>query len=204
MSTLAHTTEAEEKVITNEEVITEREATVKEKKIRVPQKYWNPYLSGIGLGIVLLLAYVIMGRGLGASGAYSSVIAAIVNAIAPEHASSNHFYSEYLGDGTKNPLKDWLVFEVLGVLVGGFISGALAGRLKVTTEKGPRISVRGRLTYALIGGVLMGFGAKLARGCTSGQALTGGAVLNLGSWAFMMAIFAGGYAFAYFVRRQWR
>ena len=33
----------------------------------------------------------------------------------------------------------------------------------------------------------MGIGAKLARGCTSGQALTGGAVLNLGSWAFICA-----------------
>ncbi|RPI17705.1 MAG: hypothetical protein EHM58_08065, partial [Ignavibacteriae bacterium] len=164
----------------------------------------NPYLSGIGLGLVLLLAYVIMGRGLGASGAFSSVIATGINSIAPEHASSNHFYSEYIGDGTKSPLKDWLVFEVLGVLAGGFISGALAGRIKRTTEKGPRISVRGRLTYALIGGIIMGFGAKLARGCTSGQALTGGAVLNLGSWAFMMAVFAGGYAMAYFMRRQWQ
>lgn len=49
----------------------------------------------------------------------------------------------------------------------------------------------------------MGFGAKLARGCTSGQALSGGAILNLGSWAFMMMVFAGGYAAAYFLRRQW-
>ncbi len=37
----------------------------------------------------------------------------------------------------------------------------------------------------------------------SGQALTGGALLNLGSWAVMLAIFAGGYALAYFVRREW-
>jgi hypothetical protein len=50
----------------------------------------------------------------------------------------------------------------------------------------------------------MGFGAKLARGCTSGQALTGGAVLGVGSWAAMMAIFGGAYALAYFVRRQWQ
>jgi hypothetical protein len=37
----------------------------------------------------------------------------------------------------------------------------------------------------------------------SGQALTGGAFLNLGSWAAMMAIFAAAYGVAYFVRRQW-
>ena len=184
--------------------VIEKETASEEVKIRTAQKYWNPYLSGIGLGLVLLLAYVIMGRGLGASGAFSSVVAYGVNIVTPEHTKINEFYGEYLGDGTKNPLKDWLVFEILGVLAGGIISGSLAGRLKMTVEKGPNISVRSRLFFALIGGMLMGYGAKLARGCTSGQALTGWAVLNLGSWATMMAIFAGGYLLAYVMRRQWR
>jgi len=165
--------------------------------------YSNPYLVGIGLGLVLLAAFVIMGRGLGASGAISTLVAAGVDKVAPSHAAGNEFYKEYIGDGTTNPLKDWLVFEVIGVLVGGFLSGTLAGRVKKGIEKGPRISSRKRLFYAFIGGGLMGWGAKLARGCTSGQALSGGALLNLGSWAFMMMVFAGGYAAAYFIRRQW-
>jgi len=50
----------------------------------------------------------------------------------------------------------------------------------------------------------MGFAAKLARGCTSGQALSGGALMSVGAWAFMLAVFAGGYAAAWFLRRQWR
>lgn len=165
--------------------------------------YSNPYLTGIGLGLVLLAAFVIMGRGLGASGAMSTLVAVGVNTVAPEHARSNQFYSNYLGDGTTNPLKDWLVFEVLGVLAGGFISGSLAGRVRKGIEKGPNITSKKRLLYAFVGGSLMGIGAKLARGCTSGQALTGGALLNLGSWAFMLMVFAGGYATAYFIRRQW-
>jgi len=168
-----------------------------------PQPYWNPYLSGMGLGLVLLMSYVMMGRGLGASGAFTTTTAVIVNSIAPDYAQSNEYFSEYLGDGTRSPLKDWLVFEVLGVLVGGFISGALAGRIKRMVEKGPRISVKSRLAFALVGGMLMGIGAKLARGCTSGQALTGGAILNVGSWVFMLMVFAGAYAVAYFFRRQW-
>jgi len=69
-----------------------------------------------------------------------------------------------------------------------FLSGTLAHRVKKGIDKGPRVSNRTRLIYAFIGGGLMGFGAKLARGCTSGQALSGGAILNLGSWAFMMMI----------------
>jgi len=57
--------------------------------------------------------------------------------------------------------------------------------------------------FAFLGGSIMGYGARMARGCTSGQALSGGAVLSVGSWAFMFSVFAGGYALAYFVRRLW-
>jgi uncharacterized membrane protein YedE/YeeE len=169
----------------------------------LPQPYWNPYVAGFGLGLVLLAAFLVMGRGLGASGAFSSLVAVGVDAVAPAHAEASEFYGEYLGDGTKSPLLDWLVFEVIGVFAGGFISGIIAGRVRSGIERGPSISNRGRLAFAFAGGSLMGFGAKLARGCTSGQALTGGALLNVGSWAFMMAVFAGAYALAYFVRRQW-
>lgn len=171
---------------------------------RGPAPYSNPYVAGVGLGLVLLAAYVVMGRGLGASGALSSLVAWGVNLVAPGHAQSNEFYQGYLENGVGHPLKDWLVFEVLGVIVGGFLSGLLAGRVTRTVEKGPRVSVRGRLAFAFGGGALMGIGAKLARGCTSGQALSGGALLNAGSWAFMMMVFAGAYAMAWAVRRQWR
>jgi hypothetical protein len=169
-----------------------------------PKPYSNPYAAGFGLGLVLLSAFVIMGRGLGASGAFSSLIAAGVNAVAPQHAAGNRFYAEYLGGGNQSPLLDWLVFEVIGVFAGGLISGALAGRIAKSIERGPSISKKWRIIFAFIGGALMGIGAKLARGCTSGQALTGGAMLNVGSWAFMMMVFAGAYASAWFMRRQWK
>jgi hypothetical protein len=164
----------------------------------------NPYLAGIGLGLVLLAAFVLAGRGLGATGAFNSVIAWAVSNIAPEHARNNEFIAGYLGDDGTSPLKSWLLFEVVGLFAGAMFSGLLAGRVRVTTEKGPRVSVRARLAMAFAGGVLMAFGAALARGCTSGQALTGGALLNLGSWAFMLMVFAGAYAVAYFFRWQWR
>jgi len=166
--------------------------------------YSNPYVAGFGLGLVLLAAFVIMGRGLGASGAFSSTVAVIVDTVAPQHARANQFYSGYLGEGAGNPLMDWLVFEVIGIFAGGFLSAALAGRIRKMVERGPSISSGGRLFFAFVGGALMGIGSKLARGCTSGQALTGGALLGVGSWAFMLAVFAGGYAAAWFMRRQWR
>jgi len=171
---------------------------------RPPSPYTNPYLAGVGLGLVLLAAFVIMGRGLGASGAFSSTVSWLVNLVAPAHAQANEYMGEYLGDGSTHPLKAWLVFEVVGVAAGALLSGLLAGRARLAVEKGPRVSTVVRLACAFAGGMLMAFGAHLARGCTSGQALTGGALLNVGSWAFMLMVFVGGYGVAWFFRWQWR
>ncbi len=163
------------------------------------QKFWNPYWAGVGLGLTLLFAFVMMGRGLGASGALMRFDVWFLKLVAPGHVQANPYFAKY----AEHTLSNWLVFELIGVMIGGFLSGALAGRLKVKTGKGPRISDKGRWMLAFVGGALIGFAARLARGCTSGQALTGGATLALGSWAFMFAVFAGAYATAYFVRKQW-
>jgi hypothetical protein len=171
---------------------------------RTAAPYTSPYLAGVGIGIVLLLSFVLMGRGLGASGAFSSVVAATVSTAAPSHAVGNTFYARNLGDGATDPLKDWLVLEIVGVLIGGFASAYLAGRIRWTTEHGVGITDRGRLINAFIGGAAMGIGAKLAHGCTSGLGLTGGATLGVGSWLFVVAAFAGAYAAAPLLRRAWR
>jgi len=164
--------------------------------------YWNPYAAGVLLGIALLLAFLVAGQGLGASAMPKRGVALVAHEIAPAWTAQNATLGRYV-EGGANPMKDWLVFEVVGVIAGGFLGAMLAGRFKATVEKGPRISTRGRLGYALAGGVIMGFAAALARGCTSGQALSGGALLATGSWVFMLMVFGGGYAVAWFVRRQW-
>jgi uncharacterized membrane protein YedE/YeeE len=166
------------------------------------EPYANPYLTGVGLGLVLLAAFVIMGRGLGASGAFASSAAGVVATVAPKTASSSGLFSRYTGDGV-NPWVDWLVLEIVGVAIGGVVSAWLAGRLRLEVERGPRIGRNARLATAFAGGAVMGLGAVLARGCTSGQALTGGALLSVGSWLFMIAAFAAAYIVAPFVKRAW-
>ncbi len=170
---------------------------------RGPAPYANPYLAGIGLGLVLLAAFVLVGRGLGASGAATAVVAWGVNAASPSHARSLEWLSGRLATG-ESPLKEWLVFEGIGVFLGALVSGLLARRTAVMIEKGPRVSSAARLSLAFAGGALMAVGAAFAGGCTSGQALTGGALLNLGSWVFMMMVFAGAYAVAAFMKWEWR
>ncbi len=164
--------------------------------------YLNPYLAGTLLGIVLFLAFFITGSGLGASGGLNRLLVYVQNAIDPGHIDQVAYLLKMAG-GNANPLDDWVVFMTIGVILGGLISGLLGRRMKIETNKGPRIGVGARWFFAFVGGALMGYGARLARGCTSGQALSGGAVLSVGSWAFMFAVFAGAYALAYFFRKCW-
>jgi hypothetical protein len=168
-----------------------------------PEKaYVQPYLGGTILGIVLFLAFLLTGNGLGSSGATSRIDAALVDAIAPAHVDNTPYLLKMAG-GDKNPLDDWIVPVFFGALLGGFTSGAFNGRLKIMTTKGPNISNRTRWLMAFLGGVIFLYGARMARGCTSGQALSGGATLAAGSWVIMFAIFGGAYAVAYFVRKLW-
>ena len=73
---------------------------------------------------------------------------------------------------------------------------------EVETNRGPNISTRTRWGMAFLGGAIMGYGARFARGCTSARPLRW-SDLSLGSWAFMFSVFAGAYALAYFVRKLW-
>ena len=169
----------------------------------VKTKYLNPYIGGVLLGLVLLSANFIAGRGLGASGAVKSTKVAAMTTVAPGTVESSGFVKEFTDSHQGNPLKTWLVFQMLGVIIGGFLSGALAGRLKLKVEHSPRITSRRRLIFALAGGILFGFGSQLGRGCTSGSALSGMAVLSLGGFITMMAIFGTAFALAWFFRRNW-
>ena len=164
--------------------------------------YMNPYVAGTLLGIVLFLAFFITGSGLGASGGLNRMLVYVQNIAAPEHIDQVPYLMKMAG-GSTNPLNSWIVYLTAGTVIGGFLSGMFGRRVKVETNKGPQISDKTRCIMAFIGGALMGYGARLARGCTSGQALSGGAVLSVGSWAYMLALFAGAYALAYFFRRFW-
>ena len=172
--------------------------------MRPERPLWNPYLAGVALGLLLLASYLVMGWGLGSSSGPTRLAYGLVHMVAPAWSEANGYLQGYVSNGV-NVLEDWMVFEVIGVFLGGVLGAYSAGRMKRNhVEHGPRITPQTRLFMAVAGGAIMGFAARLARGCTSGQALTGGTVLSVGSWIFMIAVFAGAYATAPFIRRAWK
>ncbi|MEJ2719047.1 MAG: YeeE/YedE thiosulfate transporter family protein [Deltaproteobacteria bacterium] len=173
------------------------------KEFEYAQGLWNPYVAGVALGLVLLVTFYVMGTGLGASGAVARTAAVVAHNVAPTAVESNGYFKVFYKAGHKNPLVNWMVFEVIGVFIGGLVAALTARRFRPMVARGPRASVGSRLVLAFVGGVIGGVGTRFAMGCTSGQALSGGATMVVGSWVFMMAIFAAAFVVALAVRREW-
>ena len=125
---------------------------------------FHPYVGGFLLGLLLFLAFFFTGNGLGASGGLNRIVVFFEDLAVPGHVDRTYLIT--MAGGDKNPLDNWVVPVVLGALAGGFVSGWRNGRVKVETNRGPNISTRTRWGMAFLGGAIMGYGARFARGCT--------------------------------------
>jgi uncharacterized membrane protein YedE/YeeE len=162
--------------------------------------YWNPLLGGFMLGIVLFISFMVAGQGMGASGAFARVTAQLTYLYDSSFAQ-NAYASKYLIHG--NALANWTVVEMVGVFLGGYISAMLAGRIKQGIDKAEGYPSYKRLFFAFAGGFIMAGATRLARGCTSGQALDGAAAFSAGTWIFMLAAFGTGFFLAPLFKKQW-
>ena len=76
-----------------------------------------------------------------------------------------------MAGGATNPFDASLVFVFVGLFVGGILSGQVFGRFAVQDRKRPPDAWRVCAGYSPSwAGSIMGYGARMARGCTSGQA----------------------------------
>ncbi len=130
------------------------------------------WLGGLLIGWLVVLHFLMIGRGAGCSTAYACVVDVL-------HKEINLF-------GTLDPMK---FFFVLGLPLGGlahtllFQQGwSLSFDMGVYEQVLP-VSIGLKVLVLFIGGILLGFGARMAGGCTTGHALVGGALL---SWTSML------------------
>jgi uncharacterized membrane protein YedE/YeeE len=157
---------------------------------------WSPYLVGALIGILTMLTLYFSNKPLGASTAYARVAGLVGMALAPRHTKSLKYYKD------NEPAIDWEVMLVLGAIGGAFLAAWHGGEL--TGDWLPAMwearfgegSYALRVGTAMIGGILMAFGARLAGGCTSGHGISGALQLSVGSWIALICFFAGGIATA--------
>jgi len=169
---------------------------------RKPQDFWPPLAAGVGLGLTLMGMFLFTGHGLGASGFFSRLLAWLSASAAPDWTQMNSDLGNYLG--ASHPLNSWISWEIAGVAIGALLGSLIARRFRFKIERGPRAGVGLRLGVAVAGGMLSGFGASLAGGCTSGLGLSGGAVLAVAAFVFLIAFFATGLLVATLTRRIWQ
>lgn len=156
-----------------------------------PQKpYWPAWVAGLALGVVLLLTFVLTGHGLGATGFTTRLSAWLGDEVVPKWTLNNDYLGPLVENGSV--LSSWITWQVLGVFIGAFFSALLARRIALRIEGGASAGNTGRLLKALAGGILAGFGARIAAGCTSGVGLSGAAVLSVAGFVFLGAFFAAG------------
>jgi len=156
---------------------------------------WSPYLAGAGIGILVCLALLLSDRPIGCSSGYVKVRGLIGKAIDRKHVENREYYREV------TPVVDWSLALIPGIVIGAFISSMLSGTFQVVVVPSFWNATFGsnpflRIAVALVGGILLAFGARWAGGCTSGHGISGSIQLSLASMITAACFFAGGIATA--------
>jgi uncharacterized membrane protein YedE/YeeE len=163
---------------------------------------WSPYLAGFGIGVLSWIVFAVVNAPLGITTALSQVAGGAATPIlGAETVAQNAYWA-------KNPfVLDYGTLFLVGTFFGGLASSVAAGTFRV--ESVPAVwrerfgnSVVKRYAAALLGGILVMYGARMAGGCTSGHGISGGLQLALSSWVFLAVMFASGLATAALLFRK--
>jgi len=157
---------------------------------------WSPYIVGIGIGILVWISFILSDKAIGCSTAFARTSGMTERAVRGKKVERKEYYKKFI------PKVDWEWMLVLGVIVGAFISSFISGTFNVETVPSIWESVFGntlllRFVIAFIGGILIGFGSRMAGGCTSGHGISGTIQMAVGSWLAFICFFIGGIATAF-------
>jgi len=171
----------------------------------IRKETWSPYVAGILLGLVGILAVWVSNNLLGASGAFENLAGLIGKAIAPA-AFDNMYFNFIMPPGISSG-----VILLVGVFFGGMIGAATSKTLKWGKKDaansddqwkrifGPQIWKRWILAF--VGAIVLEYAAGIAGGCTSGLAISGGMLLAPAAFLFIAGMFASGIVTALIIYR---
>ncbi len=154
-------------------------------------KQWSPYVVGIGIGILSGIAFLLSDKPIGCSTAFARTSGMIEKLFRGSSVTEKAYYKKFI------PSIDWEWMLVLGIFIGAFLSSILSGEFKAiwvpmkwaeSFGQNPLL----RWLVALLGGLLIGFGARWAGGCTSGHGISGTLQLAVSSWLAAVCFFIGG------------
>jgi len=183
------------------EIVSERTIKRYQSKDKQPLLS-NPYTGGIMIGVLLFAAILISGNGLGESGGFKRIIAAIMYFIAPAHTETLPVLKQYLVSSS-HPLQNWYIYMMIGIFAGGAFSGWKNRRLTREVLHGPSTTKTRRLIFAFIGGSIVAIGGSLAGGCLASLTISDASMLGVAGWLFFLPVFIAGMAVAYLMKKEW-
>jgi len=156
---------------------------------------WSPYLVGVGIGALSWLAFLLSDKPIGCSTAYTRTSGMIEQLFRGKRIREKPYYRKF------NPTVDWEWMLVAGIVLGSFLSAITSRSLAPHWIPAAWAETFGtgfttRWLVALAGGVMIGFGARWANGCTSGHGISGTLQLAVSSWVVFVCLFASGVATA--------
>jgi len=164
---------------------------------------WPWWQAGLLLGLLSMATFYTADYYLSTSTTFSRVAGMLLGLVAPEHVAANAYWQKV------KPLVDWQFMLVIGIPIGAYLAAWLSQGIVHFSAQLPDLWVsrfgasRGqRWAVGTLGGILVGFGARLADGCTSGHALSGGLQLAVSSWLFLAAMMLSGVVTAALVFRR--
>lgn len=145
------------------------------------KQQWSAYAVGAGIGALSWLTFLTARKPLGVTAPFESTAAGLGQRVSPSLAGVN----AYLARADEVPKLGWEWMLDAGIVLGSLLSARLS-RGRRTRKATPRNSGGARRGYAgaFVGGLVMMFGARMAKGCTSGHALSGTMQLAASSWVF--------------------
>ncbi len=160
---------------------------------------WSPYAAGIGIGLLSWLSFLISGKPIATSTTFARAGGLIEEVIAGDKARQRPYYK-------KIKLQvNWQWMLVVGIVLGAFLSAIISGDFQVGVWV-PSIwasafgdSALLRVLVAAAGGIILGFGARFAGGCTSGHGISGTLQLAVSSWVSAIFFFVGGIITAHII-----
>lgn len=152
---------------------------------------WPVYVVGIGIGILSWLAFFLSDHPLGCSTAFARTSGMIEKLFRGRKVEERTYFKRFA------PIITWEWILVLGIVIGAFLSAKLSNQFRfywIPTRWQVMIGDTRWIRWltALMGGVVMGFGARWAGGCTSGHGISGTLQLAVSSWLATICFFIGG------------
>jgi uncharacterized membrane protein YedE/YeeE len=154
---------------------------------RVLHGPWPLIAGGVGLAAVNIATLAISGRPWGVTSAFALWGAKVLMAIGVNVAAWPYWSTP----AQAASLKAGVIFDAtsvmdIGIMLGALVAAACAGRFAPAW----RVPL-GSLAAAIAGGLLLGYGARIAYGCNIGAYFSGIASGSLHGWLWLPAAFAG-------------